>query len=141
MAGGRFNRIGVPALYLSFDEATSAAEYRQDNDIADPYTMVAYISALPDLYDLRQLDGTWDPLWHDWNCDWRQLYVDGIEPPSWILGDILLEMDKPGLIFPSIVNPSGTNVVLFTDRLTPDMLSVHDPLGLLPADQQSWPSR
>lgn len=32
-AGGRFNRPGTPALYTSLEEATSAAEYRQDNDL------------------------------------------------------------------------------------------------------------
>lgn len=57
-ASGRFNRPGVPALHLSLEEATSAAEYRQDNDVADPYTLVAYVSHPPDLVDLRQRVGS-----------------------------------------------------------------------------------
>lgn len=89
-SGGRFNRPGVPALYLSFDLATAEAEYRQDAEIADPMTVVSYVSHLPDLVDLRCHDDTWDPLWVDWACDWRQMYVDDIEPPSWALGDMLL---------------------------------------------------
>ncbi|KAB8198395.1 RES domain-containing protein [Lysobacter maris] len=141
-AGGRFNRIGTPALYLSFEEATCAAEYRQDNDLTEPYLLVAYLARLPELVDLRQLDDDgWDPLWNDWGCDWRQLFVDGTEPPSWALGDIVLDAGELGLIFPSLANPGGLNIVLFTDRLQPEWLEPHDPNGLLPRDQSSWPHR
>lgn len=137
-AGGRFNRPRTPTLYLSLDEATSAAEYRQDNDLTEPYLLISYIANLPPLVDLRLLDARWDPLWHDWNCDWRQLFVDGIEPPSWNLGDALLSAGEIGLVFPSIARPGGLNIALYTDRLQPAWLVPHDPNGFIPRDQSSW---
>lgn len=130
-AGGRYNRVNVPALYLSLEEETSAAEYRQDNPISDPYTMVAYVAHLPPLVDLAQLDDTWDEIWRDWDADWRQLFIDDVEPPTWVMGDILMELKEPGLIFPSLARAGGTNVVLFTELMEDDWLTVHDPRGLL----------
>ncbi|MCE7031964.1 RES family NAD+ phosphorylase [Lysobacter sp. GX 14042] len=137
-SGGRFNRQGIEALYLSLDIQTSAAEYRQDDPLSDPFTLITYVSELPDLVDLRLLDDTWDPLWHDWGTDWRQMFVDGLEPPSWALGDMLRDGDEIGLIFPSLAEPAGLNVVLFNDRLEPEWLAAHDPKGLIPTDQSSW---
>lgn len=141
LAGGRFNRPGVNALYLSFELETAAAEYRQDNDITDPFLMVAYHSQLPALVDLRQHDATWDGLWQDWDCDWRKLYVNGIEPPSWTLGDLLLEADAPGLVFPSLTRPGGTNLMLHTDLIQTGQLLVHDPQQLLPCNPSSWTTK
>lgn len=137
-AGGRFNRPGCSALYLSLDQATSAAEYQQDNDLTEPYLQVAYVANLPDLVDLRLLDDEWDELWKDWDCDWRQLYVDGNEPPTWLLFDMLVDSEATGLIFPSIARKGGINVVLYTDALDPAWLLAHDPNNLLPKDQSSW---
>lgn len=137
-AGGRFNRPGTAALYTSLEEATSAAEYRQDNDLTEPYLLVAYVANLPDLVDLRLLDDGWDPLWNDWACDWREMFVDGTEPPSWNLSDAVLVASEVGIIFPSIAHRGGLNVVLFTDRLQPEWLEPNDPNGLLPRDQSSW---
>ena len=137
-AGGRFNRPGCPALYLSLDQATSAAEYQQDNELTEPYLQVAYVANLPDLVDLRLLDDDWDELWKDWDCDWRQLYVDGYEPPTWLLFDMLIGSHATGLIFPSIARTGGINVVLYTDALDPAWLVAHDPNNLLPKDQSSW---
>lgn len=137
-AGGRFNRPGTPVLYLSLDEATSAAEYRQDNALTEPYLLVAYIANLPPLVDLRLLDDAWDPLWYEWACDWRQMFVDGMEPPSWNLGDATLASGEVGLIFPSVAQPGGLNIALFAERLQPECLVPHDPNRLIPHDQSSW---
>lgn len=137
-AGGRFNRPGCSALYLSLDQATSAAEYQQDNELTEPYLQVAYVANLPDLVDLRLLDDEWDELWKDWDCDWRQLYVDGNEPPTWLLFDMLVDSNATGLIFPSFARKGGINVVLYTDALAPAWLVAHDPNNLLPKDQSSW---
>ncbi|HVL09185.1 MAG TPA: RES domain-containing protein [Burkholderiaceae bacterium] len=138
IAGGRFNRIGTPALNLSLDESTSAAEYKQDAPIADPYLMVSYQAKLPPLVDIRLLDGDWDELWNDWNCDWRSLYVDGYEPPSWLLGEMVQDAGHVGLIFPSLARSGGVNVVLYTEQLKPDWIRAHDPNQYLPKDQASW---
>jgi RES domain-containing protein len=44
-----------------------------------------------------------------------------------------------GLIFPSIADPGGFNLVVYLDRLDgADLLEVHDPEGALPRNQDSW---
>jgi RES domain-containing protein len=66
------------------------------------------------------------------------LYVDGNEPPTWLLFEMLVDSNATGLIFPSIARKGGINVVLYTDALDPACLVVHDPKNLLPKDQSSW---
>lgn len=53
--GGRFNREGVEALYLSLDEVTALRESQQTSPLLPPCTMCSYTVALRDLVDLRQL--------------------------------------------------------------------------------------
>lgn len=76
--GGRFNRPGVAALYLSLDELTALREYQQTSPFLPPCTMCAYTVTLRDLVDLRQLrrGEPWDELWHDWREDWRFLKLE-----------------------------------------------------------------
>lgn len=76
--GGRFNREGVEALYLSLEEATALREYQQTSPFLPPCTMCSYTVALRELVDLRQLHRgePWDELWHDWREDWRHLKFD-----------------------------------------------------------------
>jgi RES domain-containing protein len=73
--GGRFNRTGVEALYLSFDETTALREYQQDEPIMPPGTIAAYHVALDQVVDFSNgfVSGMWDPIWEDWNCNWRGL--------------------------------------------------------------------
>lgn len=82
----------------------------------------------------------WDPLWADYACNWRQLAFDeGIEPPSWVLGDLALDASAAGILFPSTVHVGGVNLVLFhSSTLSADALRVHDPDGQLPRDNRSW---
>src|SRR3546814_6317717 len=53
--GGRFNREGVEALYLSLDEVTALREYQQTSPFLPPCTMTSYTATLTGLVDLRQL--------------------------------------------------------------------------------------
>lgn len=140
--GGRFNRPGLEALYLSQTEQTALEEYRQYARLLPPGTLATYLVSR-----LRVVDfsagyeaGTWDPLWADYACNWRQLALDqGVEPASWVLGDLALDADAAGIVFPSTVCPGGTNLVLFhSSALPPEALRVHDPKGDLPRDQSSW---
>jgi RES domain-containing protein len=113
--GGRFNRDGVEALYLSLDEMTALREYQQTSPFLPPCTMCSYTVALRDLVDLRQLDHgpRWDELWHDWREDWRHLKFElHIEPPTWVLADMVLTHGHTGILFPSLVHEGGTNVVV-----------------------------
>lgn len=105
--GGRFNRAGVEALYLSLDETTALREYQQDDPIMPPGTIAAYHVALDQVVDFTAgyVSGEWGPIWEDWSCNWRHLrFLDEITPPSWDIGDLVLkagvwspqDMDVPG---------------------------------------------
>jgi RES domain-containing protein len=49
--GGRFNREGVKALYLSLDELTALREYQQTSPFLPTCTICSYTVALRDLVD------------------------------------------------------------------------------------------
>ncbi|WP_285446979.1 RES family NAD+ phosphorylase [Xanthomonas sp. fls2-241-TYG-148] len=137
-SGGRFNRFGQPALYLSLHLDTAAAEYAQAASFLPPFTLVSYRADLPALADVRLLDASWDALWADWTDDWRKALVNKVEPVSWVLGDLLREAAIPGVIFASMAQPGGVNVALFLDMLQPEqVLHVLDD-GRLPRDGRSW---
>ena len=135
--GGRFNREGVEALYLSLDALTALREYQQTSSFLPPCTMCSYTATLRNLVDLRQLahGEPWDELWHDWREDWRHLKFDlHIEPPTWVLAG-----GCTGILFPSQANDRGTNVVVYVDRLIDgNSVVVNDPDGRLPRDEASW---
>lgn len=51
-AGGRFNRPGVEALYLSAEPETALAEYKQGSSLPRPATLAAYELDLTHVLDL-----------------------------------------------------------------------------------------
>lgn len=139
--GGRFNREGVEALYLSLESATALQEYQQTSPFLPPCTLCSYRARLSRLVDLRQLDHSgWHELWHDWRDDWRISHYElHIEPPTWVLSDMTQANGCTGIIFPSMVAPGGTNVVIYPEMLsTHDLIEVLDPDGTLPKNQASW---
>lgn len=140
--GGRFNREGVEALYLSMDAVTALQEYQQTSPFLPPCTVCSYTVSLRYLVDLRQLSqgNPWDDLWHSWQEDWRRLRFDlHIEPPTWVLSDMVLAAGHTGIVFPSMVNPGGVNVVVFNERIKGDnRIDVNDPDHRLPIDRSSW---
>ena len=142
--GGRFNRQGIEALYLSLDRLTALDEYQQCSSLLPPCTLCQYTLGISGLVDLRALtdDGQWDADWHNWTADWReQRFNQGITPITWMLGDLAMEQGYKGIIFPSMVRAGGTNLVIYKDMLEPeDKLDVFDD-GLLPDDRASWSKR
>lgn len=142
--GARFNRPGVSALYLSQTPATALQEYQQTSPFLPPCTLCSYAAQLDGLVDLRQLSNgaAWDELWHDWRDDWRHTLLElHIEPPTWVLSDLVREAGHRGIIFPSMLVPDGVNVVVYTDRLdagTGNWVKVLDPDQELPKNQDSW---
>ncbi|WP_265645389.1 RES family NAD+ phosphorylase [Verminephrobacter aporrectodeae] len=82
----------------------------------------------------------WDTLWHDWHEDWRHLRFEmHIEPPSWVLGDMVLAQGHVGILFPSQVQAGGTNVVVYARCIKDgNRIEVNDPDARLPRDQSSW---
>lgn len=139
--GGRFNQEGVEALYLSLDELTALREYQQTSPLLPPCTMCSYTVALRNLVDLRQLHGEpWDELWHDWREDWRHLKWElHIEPPTWVLADMVRTQGHTGILFPSLTHSGGTNEVVYLDQLkNGNSVQVNDPDGRLPHNLSSW---
>ena len=142
--GGRFNRPGIEALYLSRSPQTALEEYGQGTSITPPATLAAYLITLNQVADLST---GYDPAicsaeWAQWDCNWRKIArIDKKVPPSWILSDALIVAGLQGLLFPSLRHAGGTNLVIFHANLTRgDVVQVHDPDGRLPRDQSSWPA-
>jgi RES domain-containing protein len=140
--GGRFNRPGVEALYLSAEPETALAEYRQGATITPPATLVAYRVDVDGIVDFA---GGYDPTkwpdnWAEAGCDWKYIArVERHDPPTWRIGDGLIRDGFKGLLFPSYRHPGGTNLVLFSANLGPrDRVVAHDPGAKLPRDRRSW---
>lgn len=140
--GGRFNRPGVSALYLSRTPNTALEEYRQGASVVPPATIAAYLVSLGDVADLSAGydPAEWSADWAEWDCDWRRIArIERKTPPSWRIGDSLITAGSRGLLFPSLLHPGGVNLVVFNANLaSTDSLAVHDPDGRLPRDQSSW---
>lgn len=141
LRGGRFNRPGIHALYLSDSSATALAEYQQLDTLLPPCTLVTYLVELRRVVDFRAgfAPDQWSPLWQEWSCEWRRMsLVEKIEPPSWVLADEVMQAGFAGIVFPSL-RGSGVNLVVFPDQLgAGDTLAIHDPRSALPRDQSSW---
>lgn len=140
--GGRFNRPGIEALYLSLQATTALQEYQQTSPFLPPCTLCAYEVRLNGLVDVRQLsDRTpWNALWQQWRDDWRHArFEQHREPASWVLSDQVRAAGHRGIVFPSLVVAEGVNVVVYNDRLDADnWVRVLDPTHELPSNQRSW---
>lgn len=138
--GGRANRPGINALYLSLAMDTAVAEYRQLDALLPPGLIVSYKLSIAKVVDFRGgYTSAWPALWQDFYCDWRNLHFNqGIEPPSWVIGDQALAAGASGILFNSALT-GGANLVVYTDALAgADTIAVHDPNNDLPRDQSSW---
>jgi RES domain-containing protein len=140
--GGRFNRPGLEALDLSQTMETALAEYQQHARLLPPGMLVTFLVSRVQVVDFSAgyEASRWNPLWAEYACHWRQLaFEEKVEPASWALGDMALEANAAGSLFPSTTHVGGINLVLFhSSALAPDALRVHDPNGDLPGDAQSW---
>jgi RES domain-containing protein len=133
--GGRFNRPGQEALYLSMDEATALAEYRQDNPWLRPGTICSFfvhglrVADLGAGFDPRQ----WPPLWADFAVDWRaEWFGKSVEPPTWYMADDVVAEGLDGILFPSQARLGGVNLVIYRSSARPaNQLRVYDPDGVL----------
>lgn len=111
--GGRFNRIGQPAFYLSADPQTAYAEYTQD--LYDrPGLMCSYdVDAAPvaDLTDaavIDQLGTTVDTLQGAW--------LGTANPPGQLLAERLFSEGWAGATYHSVQHPDGVNLVLWSSE-------------------------
>jgi RES domain-containing protein len=112
--GGRWNRPGQPALYLSETIQTAFAEYQQELGFR-PGTFVAYdvsgavIADLATASDRDRLDVSAADLLTPWK---EAAFVAGTEPITWRIAD-RFAADHHGLRVPSAQNPGGVNIVLW----------------------------
>lgn len=141
LTGGRFNRPGKPALYLAFDYQTAIIEYEHGMSWR-PGTLCAY-KVDASVADLREAELLLDFGFsrEDVLCNWKEAAFDASRtpPPTWRIADTLIQKGLAGAIYPSAVDPIGTNLVLWRwNTATDDKVEVLDPLDDLPADQRSW---
>lgn len=138
--GGRFNAKGVEALYLSQTPALALREYAQADIPMPPATICAYAVKLSKVVDFTGGFTTeWAALWQASACNWRGIVAAGGVPPSWDLGEIAQQQGASGLLFRSMLEPSGINLVVFMSVLgETDVVAVHDPEGRLPKSDVSW---
>jgi RES domain-containing protein len=142
MHGGRANRPGVEALYLSLDVETAVQEYQQLSSLVPPGLLTTYkitVAAVADFtdgYDAAQ----WPPIWEDFACEWRELWFNQhVEPPSWVIGDLVIASGGRGIMFRSALRATGINLVLYTASLDRDnSVVVYDPTDALPKNPNSW---
>ena len=140
--GGRANRPGVRALYLALETETAVREYEQISTLLPPGTLVSYEVKIERVVDLRAgyMADNCASLWEDFiTCDWRNLWFSGrIAPPSWAIGDKIIQANASGILFPSQIAPGGTNLVIYPDMLgAADMLRVSNPSQSLPTIRAS----
>lgn len=101
LIGGRLNRPGVHALYLSLSAEAALTEYRQEDPLMPPCTVVGYQADLASVVDFSAGydPGLWDPLWQELTCNWRGMaLLEGIEPPSWNLADQVIAAGHCGIL-------------------------------------------
>lgn len=136
LQAGRFNRHGTSALYLSFEMETALKEYF-GAEPPTPAVLLPFELNAKNLIEIVPKLGNWPKCWQDWTCDWkaaRDLVVAGLaDAPcsSWDCAADAIDRKCSGIIYPSIDNPGGKNLVLFMDDATAGAIDckVNDPYG------------
>lgn len=135
--GGRFNRPGLEALYISKEHQTAGDEFLQG--LIRPYFLVPYqvsFKKVADLTDSRFLKLHKikpDELTIPWKFIAR---IEGKDPITWRIADDLIQKGFEGALFPSQASPGGINLVVWKwDEKT---VIVKDSNQDIPKDQKSW---
>lgn len=114
LTGGRWNRPGRRALYLSVDHSTAIAEFHQD--VVAPGTLAAFdvhSSAIADLTDPAVRD-TFDIDTNLLLVRWERIVqIERADPPGWAIAETLIAAGAHGALVPSAQRPGGVNLVLW----------------------------
>jgi RES domain-containing protein len=145
--GGRFNPVGVPALYLALSiegmllEVAHGFAHR-----FDPLTICSYAVDVADLVDLRTEAGR-SAVGVDagaMECAWAYDVANGRSPASWDIARTLIAQARAGILVPSYARgarPGMDNLVLWRwGPSLPHQVEVIDPHGRLPRNPLSWTS-
>lgn len=143
--GGRFNPIGVPALYLAltiegmFLEMAHGFGHR-----FDPLTICCYEVDVDGIVDLRteaERAAAGITL-AQMACAWAYEIANGRTPDSWTVAKSLIAQGAAGILTPSFAigaRPDMANLVLWRwGPEPPHKVVVHDPSGRLPRNRSSW---
>jgi RES domain-containing protein len=145
LAGGRFNRPGVDARYLAATSETALAEYKGESPLLPPATLVTFLVTANSVVDFTggYDPAHWTPIWAEALGNWKGMaFLEGVEPPSWVIGDIVRDAGHPGILYRSTRQTQGICLVLFpqTQQRTGFTAAPHDPAKSLPRDDSSWPA-
>ena len=144
-AGGRFNRRGQPALYLSLSPVTALREVSHGfAHRLDPLVLCSYDVDCEDIVDLSddagRLAAGVDLA--ALACPWALDLASGRKPASHRLVERLTGGGAAGALVPSFANgagPDDRNLVLWRwGPAPPHRVTVYDPSGRLPRNQLSW---
>lgn len=143
--GGRFNPVGVPALYLALTVEGMFLEMAHGfGHRFDPLTICCYEVDVDDLIDLRTEEGRRAAgiTLTQMACPWAYDRANGRVPESWTIARLLISQGAAGLLTPSFATgarPDMANLVLWDwGSELPHKVMVHDPSERLPKDQSSW---
>ena len=135
--GGRFNPIGMPALYTSLYLQTAWLEAQQGFPLkAQPMTVCCFEVDCADMRDLTQADPAII------GCSWESLARAKKTPPSWTLVRQLLADGAAGALVPSFAPGAGrydVNAVFWRwADVPPNQVRLIDQHNRLPTDDGSW---
>lgn len=143
LAGGGFSQPGVETRYLAATTETALAEYQGESPLLPPATLVTFLVTAQNVVDFTggYDPAHWTPIWAEARCNWKGMaFLDGDEPPSWIIGDIVRDVGHPGILYRSARHAGGNCLVVFSDVQPASgfVARAHDPGNALPQDDSSW---
>ncbi len=132
--GGRFNRKGVPALYLSLEIETAFAEVNQCLPPYPAFTTWSYFVNCDDIIDLRDPKerAAHDIHLQDLACSWISDLASKNVPASHKIASKLIKEGAAGILYPSFARRNGSNLVLWKfGKNPPHQIIPYDPKGFL----------
>lgn len=111
LAGGRFNRPGVEARYMAATAETALAEYKGESPLLPPATLVTFLVTAKNVVDFTggYDPAHWTPICAEALGNWKGMaFLEGVEPPSWVIGDIVRDAGHPGILCDRHGTPMGS---------------------------------